>query len=261
MKLTVLGSGKSYLGKNFRNTSSHLLETTDIKILLDCSDGTRGQLAKLDLTSLDIDAIFFSHFHPDHFSPQAFLQDYLVHGYSNPSKPAKISLFGPKSLAQKIENNWMKLYNEGSNFKDLFYKLIDLEITELENGQKVNFKGLEIQTFKVVHGTMDALAYRIQNSNKTLTYSGDTSLCYGMVKAADNSDLLLCEASWPISGPESDDKHVNIIGAAKIAKQSKTKKLVITHYSESSSKVLDALNDSAYNGDAHVAEDLSSYSI
>ena len=66
MKLTVLGSGTNFPTAR-RASSSFLLEHGGTKILLDCGHSTLARLAELGVDPRELDAIFISHFHPDHF--------------------------------------------------------------------------------------------------------------------------------------------------------------------------------------------------
>ncbi len=264
MELTVLGSGKSDIGVEFRNTAAHLVTANNVKLLLDCSDGTRGQLAKCGLTSLDIDAIFFSHFHPDHFSPNCFLQDYLVRWHTNHfnNKQEKLSLdiFGPKGLTEKIVNNWEAAWGEGQ-FKIKLLENIDLHIRELANGETLEYKGIAITAHKVVHGDREALAYKLQDSNKSLAYSGDATICEGLIAAAQDADVFLCEAALPTEGLESNKRHVNAGGAARVAIQANTKKLVLTHYSSNPNDMKAQVKKTGYKGAVHIATDLDKYQV
>jgi ribonuclease Z len=64
-------------------------------------------------------------------------------------------------------------------------------------------------------------------------YSGDTSPNEGLIKAAKDADILICEGTLdPSMKKEAEERlHCTMEDAAKIAKKAKAKKLVITHIS------------------------------
>jgi ribonuclease BN (tRNA processing enzyme) len=260
MKLTVLGSGKSDLPLHFRNTAAHLITDKSNKILLDCSDGTRSQLAKIGLTSLDIDAVFFSHFHPDHFSPNCFLQDYLVHYFRNPSKKMKLRIFGPVNLKEKLADSWDAGWGKGK-FEELLLKNIDIHVQEILTGDSIKFNDLTVTGYTVKHADMDALAFRVESDGKVISYSGDSTDCPGLDSAAKNSDIFLCEAAIPSIGPDSDMMHLSAKGALKIALKAKAKKLVLTHYSDDKEELVNFFNINQHHLDVDVADDLSEFDL
>jgi ribonuclease BN (tRNA processing enzyme) len=67
MKLTVLGSGTCVPSLK-RNAPGYLLEADGLQALVDCGSGILLQLEKAGRSYRDIDAVFITHRHPDHFA-------------------------------------------------------------------------------------------------------------------------------------------------------------------------------------------------
>ena len=67
IKLTVIGSGATLPTKS-RKASCFLLEYSKVKILLDCGYGALQYLVDNNVCVHEIDAVFVTHFHNDHFS-------------------------------------------------------------------------------------------------------------------------------------------------------------------------------------------------
>ena len=70
LNVIPLGTGASSPGK-YRNVSSTMIQTSSRNILLDCGEGTNGQLLRvfgplLNEELLKIKLIFISHLHADH---------------------------------------------------------------------------------------------------------------------------------------------------------------------------------------------------
>jgi ribonuclease Z len=95
---------------------------------------------------------------------------------------------------------------------------------KLQKGQNITYKGKKIsakQATKLIPG-------------KKVTIIMDTAPTKNADKIAKNSDLLITEATW---GRELEKfvkkrKHLTAQLAAKIAKQSHSKKLILTHFSQ-----------------------------
>ena len=95
---------------------------------------------------------------------------------------------------------------------------------KLQKGKSITYKGNKISASK---GTILVKGIKI-------TVIMDTAPTKNIEKLARNSDLLITEATW---GKEleyfvEDRKHLTAEIAAKIAKKSKVKKLILTHFSQ-----------------------------
>lgn len=97
-------------------------------------------------------------------------------------------------------------------------------IGKLQEGETVEFNGNEI--------TPDMVS-NIQKGKK-LTIVLDTAICEGAQKISENSDLLICEASYASKIEEKADnnKHLTAKQAALIASNSNAKRLILTHISQ-----------------------------
>ena len=62
----------------------------------------------------------------------------------------------------------------------------------------------------------------------------DTAICSNAIKLAENSDLLITEATYTnkLANKAREYKHLTAKQAAEIANQSGSKKLVLTHFSQ-----------------------------
>ena len=70
---------------------------------------------------------------------------------------------------------------------------------------------------------------RISAGGRTFTYSGDTGSCEQVEKLAKDSDLFLCEASWPDSPTNPPGIHMSGRDAGQAAHRAQTHKLLLTH--------------------------------
>ncbi|HEY7218131.1 MAG TPA: MBL fold metallo-hydrolase, partial [Candidatus Binatia bacterium] len=72
MKLHILGCGDAF-GSGGRNQSGYLVETNDRLFLLDCGPTTLLAMKRAGLAPQQLNAIFLSHLHGDHFGGIPFL--------------------------------------------------------------------------------------------------------------------------------------------------------------------------------------------
>ena len=94
---------------------------------------------------------------------------------------------------------------------------------KLQNGKGITWKGKKIdvnKATKLVKG-------------KKVTIISDTMPCKGAEKLANNSDLLICEATYSSDLEEKAAKHRHMTTkqAADLAKKCNVKKLILTHFS------------------------------
>ena len=60
-----------------------------------------------------------------------------------------------------------------------------------------NKDGVRIVTFRVTHTPTEAVGYRVEYANRSITISGDTSRSASLTQAAQGTDLLVHEAISP----------------------------------------------------------------
>lgn len=247
MKITILGSGCGVPNLK-RNSPGILVESKNLKLLLDCGPGIIRQLLHLNLDYRHIDKILFTHLHTDHIAdigPLLFASKYEL----NPRKK-DLELIGPKGL-KRFYKNLLRLYDNV-----LLPKMYKVIIREKVNS-RFKLGDYSITTLKLKH-TQEAIGYRLMDaSGKILVYSGDTDYCQNLVKLSKGADLLILECSFPdnlkIPG------HLTPTLSAKIASIAKAKKLLLTHLYPAC-KLID-INKSVkkvYKNDFQVARDFSS---
>ena len=72
--------------------------------------------------------------------------------------------------------------------------------------------------------------YRINIDGKIVTYLCDTGVCNNSKLLAKNADVVLHECSMKEGISDDVWGHASSIGAAMVAKESKAKKLFLTHF-------------------------------
>lgn len=266
MKITFLGTG-SMIPTKERNHISILLRYKDENILIDCGEGTQRQLRFANISSTKITKILITHWHGDHILGLPGIISSM--GASQYNKTLEI--YGPKN-SKKYFQNLMSGFAQQTNIKlnlketssGIFFENNDfkLKATELIHGikclgysfiekdkRKINLNYLkkyglkkhpilkELQkgnsiTWKGKKINVDKAT--IIKKGKKITFISDTNLTQSIITLAKDSDLLICESTHLDELKEKTEKYKHLTSkqAAQIAKKTKVKKLVLTHFSQ-----------------------------
>jgi ribonuclease BN (tRNA processing enzyme) len=217
-ELIVIGSGTGI--PSLRRGSPGLVVLSDsTKLLIDSGPGTLRKMLEVGITYQDIDALLYTHIHPDHVSD-------LVH-----------ILFACKYADLPREKELLCM--GGPGFEAYFGKLKDLYGSWIEPKsycltiKEISEKPLFYRDVKVLSKTMahifQSVGYRIELKNgKSIAISGDTDYCQNIVDLAFEVDLLVLECSFPDG--KKVEGHLTPSLAGSIAVESRCKKLLLTHF-------------------------------
>lgn len=249
-RLTVIGSGTCVPSAR-RGSPSLLIKEEEHLFLVDCGPGTMGKLARLGIGPEHIDALFLTHFHPDHVSDMiAFL---FANNYGQPSRTADLTIAAAvgfkdflKSL-QDVFEHWLDPQN---------YNLRIIELTE----DPIELQGIQIRNKRVRHSPV-SLAYRFSNKEgKSIVVSGDTDYCPELVDLARDADLAVLECSFPDA--LKVEGHLSPHYAGKIAREAECRRLVLTHFYPPCDEA-DVLHEcrKEFSGEIFLAEDFWEYNL
>ena len=232
------------------------------RILFDCGEGTQRQLVG-SVGLLDLDAIFLTHFHADHWlGLPGMLKTFDLRGRDRP-----LTVYGPPGLRELVVLA-LRLAGRVS---------YELALEELEPGQVLTRSGYAIATVPVTHrgpaygyvlfeeprpGAFDparaaALGVeagpefgRLQRGEtirgvtpdqvmgplrpgRKLVISGDTVPCDALRTAAHGADLLIHEATFAHDEAEraAETRHSTAEAAAALARDAEVELLALTHVS------------------------------
>jgi len=268
LKLTFLGTSDA-IPSIERNTTSILLSYKDENILIDCGEGTQRQLRKANFNPCKITKILISHWHGDHIlGIPGLLQTLSFSGYNR-----TLDIYGPKGtknlmkallktfvFQEKIKLNVKEVENKFFENEDFY-----LEAEHMTHGTPCNAyafvkkKTLRIDKDKLkktkISGPVlkhlkegkdivfDGKKYfskelTFEETDKKISFVFDTSFNERIIPLVKNSDILVCESTFGSELEEraEDYKHLTVRQTARIAKESKSKKLILTHISQRYSK-------------------------
>jgi phosphoribosyl 1,2-cyclic phosphate phosphodiesterase len=121
-------------------------------LLLDCGPDHRVQSLRLGLRRAD--AIFFTHDHVDHTFGLDDVRRY------NALMKAPIEVFADARTRTFLERVYRHIFRRHENVNDSF--VADLVVRTIVADEPVDFRGLRITPFEVLHGRLPVLAFRIE---------------------------------------------------------------------------------------------------
>jgi ribonuclease Z len=252
-----------------RSPAALLVRRGSERLLFDCGEGTQRQLQRSAIGLPDLQEIFLTHFHADHFlGLPGMLKTFALRGRDE----TPLTVYGPRGLRE--------LFNRLRPF--LGRLPYPLTVVELEPGERLERNEYVVEAFTVDHGP-DALGYalveaerpgrfdvaaadalgvpdgpargRLQagaevtvDSGRTVTpadvlgeprpgrrivLTGDTAPSPLVVQAAHGADLLVHEASFLGEEKEraQETLHSTAADAAEVARLAQVRLLALTHVS------------------------------
>lgn len=251
-----------------RAPSATLVRRGGDRLLIDCGEGTQRQLLRSDVGLVDLEEIFLTHYHADHYlGLPGMLKTFALRGREVP-----LTLYGPSGLRDLL-----------GSLRRVFGKLTyPLEAVELDPGDVLARGGYDIRPFAVDHGPQ-ALGYLFAEATRpgrfdvamadalgvppgrergalqrgeevvlaggatvlpeqvlgtprpgrSLAITGDTAPAASVVDAVDGVDLLVHEATFCADERQRarETGHSTAAEAALAAREAGVRMLALTHIS------------------------------
>lgn len=199
LDLTFIGTGNAFAPTRY--WSSFIANR---RYLFDAPPTLLPHLKKLQLDPADIEVIFISHFHGDHYFGLPFL---LLEFAELAPRTKPLTIVGPPGISKRIQSATDLAFSNVFR-KDRGYHLEFVEAHDRKGG---TFGDSAWTAFKVDHvPNLDAFGYRVTIDGVTIAYSGDTMMCDALIPLAEGADVFVCECScWGDQcGPHLSPKDV-----------------------------------------------------
>jgi ribonuclease Z len=267
MRIVVLGSGGSWPSP-IRNVPALALKMEPEVVLVDCGEGTQRQLMSSSLSFMDIDKIFVTHFHGDHFLGIPGLIQSMA--FNDRKEPLRI--YGPEGIVELVN-----ILASIGHFRSSF----EVRSRVVEDGEILDFGKYTVKAVRAMH-TVPSLSYVVEErmrpgkfhlekakelgipagpmyqrlqrgetvthkgkeitpdmvmgsprKGRKIVFSGDTLPTKELVENALDCDVLVHDATVDSSLEDKANKygHSSARQAAEVAKQCNAKLLLLTHIS------------------------------
>lgn len=230
-------------------------------LIFDTGDGARSAMNQLNLPLDELDAVFITHFHNDHF---ADLGEIIEFSWMN-GRRKNLPVVGPEGI-NEIVKGFAKVYSLDQHYRNGHHG-DDLMPLKPAGAISVEFKiendsdgvvvyeqdGVRVKAFRVNHPPIvPSVGYRIEHMGKVIVISGDTISDSVLLKNSEGADLLIAEAmnkdvvesmgeASKKAGNELQAKilhdiqsyHMDVKDVAQLAKKANVKHLVLNHLAPS----------------------------
>jgi ribonuclease Z len=175
--------------------------------VFDAGEGSAETLSLMGFSQGDIEAVFLTHLHSDHFDGLAPLA--LQH-WATGSATEPLTVVGPIGVA-RVAAGLNEAYAIDAGYRTAHHgpqimppsgaglRAEEFAVPD-EEGEVVVLRdegGVRITAFHVDHAPTDAVGYRIEYAGRSIVVSGDTARSRSLTLAANGADLLVHEAISP----------------------------------------------------------------
>jgi ribonuclease BN (tRNA processing enzyme) len=233
VRITVLGKSPSWQDAGGA-CSGYLVEEGDFALLLDCGNGVFSKLRRFR-DYVDIGAVVISHLHADHFLdlvPYSYALTYAprqqpvpVANWPGTEHPARPLLYAPVGATEKFRQIVGCWGNE-----DLIERAFDLK--EFDMPDELTIGPFAVRFCEVPHYVATYAVELSSNGGGRLTYSADCSPNDELVRFAEETDMLLIEATLPRPERTGERGHLTPREAGEHGRRAHARQLVITHISD-----------------------------
>jgi ribonuclease Z len=267
LRLTFLGTSAAQPTIQ-RNLSGLAVRREGELFLVDCGEGTQRQMIRYG-TGFDVDAIFFTHFHADHYlGAIGFLRTLSMLGRAPP-----LDVYGPRPARRLLD---VMLFTGTEKLA------FEVRIHEVAPGDRIRRDGCELVAFETDHRTPSVGWALVEDERpgrfhpekasalgvpkgplfgalqrgravtlddgrvvrpeevveaprrgRRVVVSGDTRPCRGTVEAARGADVLVhdCTFGDAEQARAEETMHSTAREAARVAHAAAARRLVLTHLS------------------------------
>jgi ribonuclease BN (tRNA processing enzyme) len=256
VRLTVLGCSGSAPGPR-SPSSGYLLEADGFTLCVELGNGTLAELqAQRDPFTLD--ALLFSHLHPDHCADFTALTVLRRWHPAPPVDPAvhRLPVYAPKEAPTRFAAAYAPDQAE----------LAETDLSDIYDFHPLAAGAHEIGPFGVtataVNHPCETYGFRFTHGGRTLAYTADSGVCEALDKLAEGADVLVGEASWTHTGDRPPDVHLSGHELGELATRAGVGRLLITHvapWTDPDAVLAEA--KAAYRGDVALVTRSATYDL
>ncbi len=237
----VLGSGGPEL-EDKRASSSYLVwQDGEARVLIDAGGGSALRFGESGAKMSQLDVILFTHFHVDHSAdfPALIFSSWFE------ERDRPLPIYGP--AGNSVMPSTVDFVNAFFNNRNGVYRYLSELLVSQEKGsyklQPHNVVGgavstavfrdahLSVYAARVTHGSVPALAWRVEIGGKSMVFSGDTNgQGADLANLAKDADLFIAHNAVPEVATGVERRlHMPPSVIGQIAQEAHVKRLVLSH--------------------------------
>lgn len=184
LEFLFLGSGNAFAPGRY--WSSFLLNG---RYLFDASPVVLPHMKRCGVALDEIEAVFISHFHGDHW----FGLPFLLLEYSEMTTRSKdLTIIGPPGIQERVRTvtqaGFPNVLKKEKTYRETY--------RDLRDGLEGEVAGLKFLARSVTHvDSLECFGLRVRVGDRTVAYSGDSVLCDSLLELADDADVFVVECS------------------------------------------------------------------
>jgi len=222
MKLTIAGSGDEFASGGRLNTCFHV-RSGDGGFLIDCGATALVSLKRAGLSTDDVDTIFISHLHGDHFGGLPF---FLIDALFVARRTKPLALVGPAALEARFHIACEAMFPLITEHRREF----EMTFVPLSAGETTRVGAIQLTPFEVKHYSgAPSYALRFALEDKVLAFSGDSGWTDTLIEAGRDADLYIMEC---FQYDQPLDMHLDYLTIARNLDAIGAKRVLLTHMGE-----------------------------
>jgi ribonuclease BN (tRNA processing enzyme) len=239
LRVKILGCGDAFASGGRFNTCFYL-NSMNRHVLVDCGASALISMKKFSIPLEEIDTIFISHLHGDHFGGLPF---YFLDAQYNQKRVDLLTIVGPKGTEYKVKEITSLLY-PGTDLDLLSYKI---KFIEYKSNEELEIGDIILKALPVIHSEeAQAHGLRIIIGSKIFAFSGDTEWTEALIDLSKDADLFICESNFYNKDAANHlDYHTIMIHKNRL----NCKKMLLNHLGEEMISKTDELDlECAFDG-------------
>lgn len=226
MKIQLIGTG------NIASTSNSASVLINNHILFDMPNGNLKAMLRQKIDILKIDTVIISHTHADHCFDIPFLMWYKEN-YKKEQEQIATKIITDEITKETIENLLnMSYFNSAKRAPK---EWIDFKVIP----DRKEFNKMTLASEPMTHrGIQYANGYKIEENKVSIGLTGDTMICEGVKKLANQVDYLVADMTLEVG----DDSHMEINNILELLSENPNLKIIPVHMQDKTRKKAKELN-------------------